>query len=68
VEASFEVSEKVSDRRIFLIAWAATWCRLHPAGAAETDDVRLAHFDEPIDVSDVPLAGWCQLIIDSAPS
>jgi ubiquinol-cytochrome c reductase iron-sulfur subunit len=29
--------------------------------------VRLAHFDEPIDVSDVPLGGWCLLIVDSAP-
>jgi ubiquinol-cytochrome c reductase iron-sulfur subunit len=57
----------VPDRRIVLIACAATLCCPRPAGAAETDDVRLAHFDEPIDVSDVPLGGWCQLIIDSAP-
>jgi ubiquinol-cytochrome c reductase iron-sulfur subunit len=56
----------VPDRRIFLIACAATLCCPRPARAAESDDVRLAHFDEPIDVSDVPLGGWCQLIIDSA--
>jgi ubiquinol-cytochrome c reductase iron-sulfur subunit len=57
----------VPDRRIFLIACVATlYCR-RPARAAETDDVRLAHFDEAIDVSDVPLGGWCQLIIESAP-
>jgi ubiquinol-cytochrome c reductase iron-sulfur subunit len=57
----------VPDRRLFLIACAATLCGPRAARAAETDDVRLAHFDEPIDVSDVPLGGWCQLIVDSAP-
>lgn len=55
------------DRRLFLIACAATLCCPRAARAAETDDVRLAHFDEPIDLSDVPPGGWCQLIVDSAP-
>jgi ubiquinol-cytochrome c reductase iron-sulfur subunit len=55
------------DRRLFLIACAATLCCPREARAAETDDVRLAHFDEPIDVSGVPPGGWCQLIVDSAP-
>jgi ubiquinol-cytochrome c reductase iron-sulfur subunit len=57
----------VPDRRLFLIACAATLCCPRAARAAETDDVRLAHFDEPIDLSDVPPGGWCQLIVDSAP-
>jgi ubiquinol-cytochrome c reductase iron-sulfur subunit len=57
----------VPDRRLFLIACAATLCYPRAARAAETDDVRLAHFDEPIDLSDVPPGGWCQLIVDSAP-
>ena len=55
------------DRRLFLIACAATLCCPRAARVAETDDVRLAHFDEPIDLSDVPPGGWCQLIVDSAP-
>jgi len=57
----------VPDRRLFLIACAATLCCPRAARVAETDDVRLAHFDEPIDLSDVPPGGWCQLIVDSAP-
>ena len=62
-----EVSKKVPDRRLFLIACAATLCRPRTTRATATDDVRLAHFDEPIDVSDISPGGWCQLIVDSAP-
>jgi ubiquinol-cytochrome c reductase iron-sulfur subunit len=35
--------------------------------AAELDDVRLAHYNEPVDLQDIPPGGWCQVIVDSNP-
>jgi ubiquinol-cytochrome c reductase iron-sulfur subunit len=28
------------------------------------DDVRIARFEEPLDVADIPVGGWCLLLID----
>ncbi|HWX31727.1 MAG TPA: Rieske 2Fe-2S domain-containing protein [Steroidobacteraceae bacterium] len=53
------------NRRQVIIAGGLGLSRTVRAVRAD-EDVRIARFEEPLDVADIPVGGWCLLLIDGA--
>jgi ubiquinol-cytochrome c reductase iron-sulfur subunit len=56
------------DRREFTrFCVAALGCITNSSRSAESDELRVGYFGDPIDVGDIPLGGWQLFLIDGQP-